>query len=128
MNMLYIGVAGIFGALARYALSLAWNSASPTAFPWGTLLCNFFGCLLLGFLAFAEWLHIPDKLRIALTTGFIGSFTTFSTFSYETIGMLKQGHLLLAAIYVCGSLSGGLVFTWIGMRLGEITRTGGKPS
>ncbi|MFD0697218.1 fluoride efflux transporter CrcB [Paenibacillus sp. GCM10027628] len=128
MTIVYIGVAGIFGALARYMLSLAWNPASPSAFPWGTLICNFLGCLLLGFLAFADWLPLPLKLRSALTTGFIGSFTTFSTFSYETVSMLKLGHFFLAALYIGGSLWGGLAFTWLGIRLGETARSGGHPS
>ncbi|NEW05408.1 fluoride efflux transporter CrcB [Paenibacillus sp. SYP-B3998] len=126
--MLYIGFAGIFGALARYGLSLAWNPASPMAFPWGTLFCNFAGCLLLGFLAFAEGLAIPIRIRAAITTGFIGSFTTFSTFSYETFTMLKHGHLLLAALYVGGSLWGGLGFTWVGIRIAERFQGGGNPS
>jgi CrcB protein len=128
MNMLYIGLAGIFGALARFGLSTLWNPATSTLFPWGTLFCNLAGCLLLGFIIFADKLSIPARVQLPITTGFIGSFTTFSTFSYETVSMLNQGHLILAALYVFGSLWGGLGFTWIGVRLGLSVRKVVHPS
>ncbi|SDM93886.1 CrcB protein [Paenibacillus sp. yr247] len=126
--MIYIGIAGILGALARFGLSILWNPNTAAVFPWGTLFCNLAGCLLLGFIMFAYKLNIPTRLQLPITTGFIGSFTTFSTFSYETVNMLNQGHLILAALYVLGSLWGGLGFTWIGVRIGESIRGGIHPS
>lgn len=122
--MLYIGIAGILGALARYGLSLLWNPAPSAMIPWGTVICNLAGCLLLGYLAFTDRLPIPVKLQVPITTGFIGSFTTFSTFSFETVDMLKHGHLLLALTYVLGSLWAGLGLTWAGARLGQRKRKG----
>ncbi|NOV03311.1 fluoride efflux transporter CrcB [Paenibacillus planticolens] len=120
--MLYIGLAGILGALARFGLSSLWNPGTAAVFPWGTLLCNLAGCILLGFISFTDRLPIPAKLQLPITTGFIGSFTTFSTFSYETVNMFNQGYLMLALLYVLVSLWGGLGFTWLGIRLALLSR------
>lgn len=122
--MLYIGLAGICGALARFGLSVLWNPGTAAVFPWGTFICNLAGCFLLGFISFTDRLPIPAKLQLPITTGFIGSFTTFSTFSYETVNMYNQGYLTLALIYVLGSLWGGLAFTWIGVRIALLSRRG----
>ncbi|KQX64619.1 fluoride efflux transporter CrcB [Paenibacillus sp. Root444D2] len=122
--MLYIGLAGILGAIARFGLSSLWNPTTASVFPWGTFFCNLTGCLILGFITFAEKLPIPTKLRLPITTGFIGSFTTFSTFSYETMSMLNHGHMILAALYVLGSLWGGLGAAWLGVHIGESVRGG----
>ncbi|WP_261305868.1 fluoride efflux transporter CrcB [Paenibacillus andongensis] len=126
--MLYIGLAGILGAIARFALSAIWNPTTVSVFPWGTFICNLIGCLILGFITFAPKLRIPTRLRLPITTGFIGSFTTFSTFSFETMRMLNQGHVVLAAIYVLGSLWGGLGATWMGVRIGESVLGGDRRS
>lgn len=126
--MLYVGLAGILGALVRFGLSTLWNPNTSDGFPWGTLFCNLAGCLLLGFITFTKKLPISAGLRLAITTGFIGSFTTFSAFSYETVNMLNHGQLILAVLYVLGSLWGGLGFTWLGIRLGESVRGGVYPS
>ncbi|UKS30086.1 fluoride efflux transporter CrcB [Paenibacillus sp. HWE-109] len=123
-TMLYIGLAGILGALARFGFSTIWNPSTEVVFPWGTFFCNLAGCLLLGFLVFTDKLRIPAKLQMAITTGFIGSFTTFSTFSYETVNMLRQGHMILALLYVLGSLWGGLLITWLGIRLAKSIQGG----
>ncbi|MCY9668062.1 fluoride efflux transporter CrcB [Paenibacillus alginolyticus] len=126
--MLYIGLAGILGAIARFGLSALWNPTTASVFPWGTFSCNLIGCLILGFLTFATKLPIPTRLRLPITTGFIGSFTTFSTFSYETMNMLNHGYMILAALYVLGSLWGGLGATWLGVRIGESVRRGVRRS
>lgn len=120
MTSIYMGIAGILGALTRYAFSMIWNPSAPNEFPWGTLICNYTGCLLLSFIAFSKVIRLPAKLRLAISTGFIGAFTTFSTLSYETFAMLHTGHSLLALAYVLVSLWGGLIFTWIGSRVAEI--------
>ena len=104
--MLYIGLAGILGAIARFGLSALWNPTSASVFPWGTFFCNLIGCLILGFITFPEKLPIPTRLRLPIATGFIGSFTTFSTFSYETMSMLNHGHMILAAILCFGKFMG----------------------
>ena len=126
--MLYIGLAGILGAIARFGLSPYGILRRLPYFPWGTLFCNLIGCLILGFITFAEKLPIPTRLRLPITTGFIGSFTTFSTLSYETMSMLNHGHMILAALYVLGSLWGVLVAAWMGVRIGESVRGGVRRS
>lgn len=126
--MLYIGLAGILGAITRFGLSALWNPTTASVFPLGTFICNLIGCLILGFITFVPKLRIPARLRLPITTGFIGSFTTFSTFSYETMSMLNQGHMILAALYVMGSLWGGLGATWMGVRIGESVLGGDHPS
>jgi CrcB protein len=117
MTSIYIGIAGILGALVRYGLSFEWNPGSPDTFPWGTLICNYSGCLLLSFLANAHFIKLHFQLRIAITTGFIGAFTTFSSFSFETFAMLHAGHSRLALLYMMVSLWGGLLCVWAGSRI-----------
>lgn len=127
MNTLIVGIGGILGALARYGLSLAFNPSSSSQFPWGTLLCNFAGCLLLGWIASLAENLIPPRLKLGLTTGFIGAFTTFSTFSIETVKLLKTGMPVLAAVYVLTSLLGGLALTWLGTKLAEMAANPRSP-
>jgi CrcB protein len=117
MAALYIGIAGVLGAWTRYACSLLWNPASPEKFPWGTLFCNLSGCLLISFIAYSTFKQVSAGLRLTITTGFIGSYTTFSSFSFETFAMLDAGHVWLAVIYIMGSLWGGLLFAWLGYRI-----------
>nr|WP_243900364.1 CrcB family protein [Hymenobacter defluvii] len=85
----------------------------------GTLLVNVLGCLLIGlFYAAAERGTIGSpELRLLLTTGFCGGFTTFSTFSYETIALLTDGEYFFGALYVAGSMLLGLAATFAGVAL-----------
>lgn len=122
MAYLYVGLAGIVGAIVRYLISFIWNPTNPSAFPWGTLACNFCGCLLLGYAAISLPARMDERLRLAVTTGFIGSFTTFSALSYETMLMLKDGSYGLAILYIIFSLWGGLLFAWFGHRFAVIRK------
>ena len=121
--MIYIAVAGMLGALARYALSLMWNPAEIGDFPWGTLACNWGGSLLLSCIGFASLSRLAPRVRLAVTTGFIGSFTTFSTFAYETMRLMSSGYGSLALVYVLLSVWGGLLCAWLGARLAQWTGT-----
>lgn len=116
MIYLYVAAGGVFGALARYGVGV-WF-AGATSFPWATLLVNFSGSLLLGFLlrSFPVWGTPPDA-RALLTIGFCGSFTTFSTFAFETVGLAQSGSYGLAAGYAIGSLVAGVVGVLLGMAL-----------
>jgi CrcB protein len=113
---LWIGIGGLLGANAR-VLVASWVTAWLGALiPYGTLIVNLSGCLLLGFLMGAlEARPLPPVLRPALATGFIGAYTTFSTFAYETILLIREGSLLLATVYVLGSLFVGLAAVWLGL-------------
>jgi CrcB protein len=125
MTSIYIGIAGVLGALTRYACTLLWNPATPGKFPWGTLFCNLSGCLLISFIAFSMFNQIPAQLRLAITTGFIGSFTTFSSLSFEAFAMIDTGHVWIAVMYIMVSLWGGLFFAWLGNRLALARSSGG---
>ncbi|WP_018665111.1 fluoride efflux transporter CrcB [Heyndrickxia acidiproducens] len=120
MLYLFVGIAGILGALARYYFGIWINLYAHTVFPVATLLINLAGCFLLGWLT----MHLFRSKKIhpyivtALGTGFVGSFTTFSTFSVETVQLVQQSHLLYAIFYVFLSLFGGLMMSWCGFQLG----------
>jgi len=112
--------AGALGAAVRYAVGLALQPAHAGAFPWGTLAANLLGCLLLGLLAGgADRLKLPAVWREAAGAGFIGSFTTFSAFSMETVGLLDAGRTGLAAVYVLLSMAAGYALAWAGLATGR---------
>jgi CrcB protein len=107
------------GGVSRYYLSLAIHNRVGAAFPWGTLLVNVTGSLLLGFLmryAIATP-SVSAELRLLLTTGFCGGYTTFSTFSYETAMLMEDGQYERAATYAVASVLVALVATACGFLL-----------
>lgn len=92
------------GGLARYALGGWVQQAAGAAFPWGTFIINVTGSLLLGFLvAFLEGIAASPTWRLFLTIGFCGGYTTFSTFSYESMRLLQDSQWARAAAYIAGS-------------------------
>jgi CrcB protein len=109
-SMVVIGCGGFIGANARYAAGLLAASTWGTSFPWGTLFINVSGSFALGlFVTFIMGrLSGAPALRAFVATGFLGAFTTFSTFSYEAIQLLLAGSTLQAVAYVSGSLVLGL--------------------
>jgi fluoride exporter len=120
-RMIYfiVGFAGILGALFRYDLGLYIHSWWSKSFPLETLIINYLGCFILGW--FTPWAksrkNIPSWIRVGFGTGFIGSFTTFSTFSVETMELLQKGLWGTAILYVLLSLWGGLLMAWCGYSL-----------
>lgn len=121
MRYVLIALAGGAGALARYGLEGAVMRNRDTAFPLGTLVVNVSGCFLLG-LAFAlltERALIAPAVRTALTVGFLGAFTTFSTFSLESFRLLSDGAVGLALGNVALSVAGGLAAVWAGIVIGR---------
>ena len=110
MLYLFLAVGGMLGTLARYGLSGWVHSWSGSFVPWGTLLVNLFGSFLLGFLSRAfQVASVSTEMRALLTVGFCGAFTTFSTFSYETVVLMQEGAWMRAALYAFGSLGFGLL-------------------
>ncbi|MGF7029878.1 CrcB protein [Paenibacillus mucilaginosus] len=127
MTVWYIGAGGAAGAMARFGLSLLFNPASSGAsFPWGTLLCNLLGCVLLGRMAYSEPLGRLPNLKAFLTTGFVGAFTTFSALSLEMVLLLESGAWVSAAVYGAVSFIGGLACIRLGR--GAYFRSRGKDS
>jgi fluoride exporter len=112
-----IGMAGALGALARYGLEGAVARRLPSSFPWGTLVVNVTGALVLGFMltVMTQQLTTAPWLRSALAIGFLGAYTTFSTLTYETYRLLEDGALALAAANILGSAAAGLVAVYLGV-------------
>jgi CrcB protein len=106
-----VGIGGLLGANARYHVGQWVASWWGTAFPWGTLLINVSGSFVLGlFLTLtAERFMMKPTTRLFVATGFLGGYTTFSTFSYEAVRLLQHGHVIRAVVYVVSSLIAGLV-------------------
>lgn len=117
MQTLWIGLAGALGAVARYGIGQAIGVRS---FPWTTLGINLMGCFLLGILlggpVAERW---PSSATTTLAVGFLGAFTTFSTFGYETFTMLRTGRGEVALLYVLASVLGGVVATGVGYATGQ---------
>lgn len=111
-----IGIGGMIGALARYSISIIF--AGIDGFPYATLVVNLIGCFLLSYLLSGDKIKrkLSPEIRIALGTGVIGSFTTYSTFALETVE-LWSNHVLLALTYMIFSICGGLAFCYIGYKL-----------
>lgn len=102
---LAIGVGGGIGALARYYIA-GWIQAASSSFPWGIFVVNITGGLLMGMLveAGALKLNLSPELRSFLTVGILGGYTTFSTFSLDSVLLLQKGEYAQAAFYVIGSV------------------------
>ncbi|MCM3668714.1 fluoride efflux transporter CrcB [Mesobacillus maritimus] len=123
MNILFIMLGGFFGAISRFQLG-EWLHTDQ-GFPLGTLAVNLLGCLILGwFTAFAQRKGLRAESSLLIGTGFLGSFTTFSTFSVETMNLVVTGEMLLAITYVLVSIGAGLLLAFAGfkfaMRGGQI--------
>lgn len=118
---LWIGAAGFVGAVARYQLDGLVERQHGGPFPWGTLVVNLTGCFLLGLLAGALGgrAGVDPALRLALTVGFLGAYTTFSTFSLQAVRLAEGGAVGSAAAYVTASVVVGLGAAWAGLALGR---------
>jgi CrcB protein len=114
-----IAVGAAIGGVARYYLASAIQQRVGATFPWGTLLINVTGSLLLGFIiryALASP-SVSVEMRALLTTGFCGGYTTFSTYSYETATLLEEGQYQRAGVYALGSMVLALAATFVGFTL-----------
>lgn len=116
MRYLWIALAGGAGSLCRYLL---WRAVTQPEglFPTGTLAVNLIGCFFIGLLA---KMVNHDVLRLALITGFLGGFTTFSAYSLETLNLFRNGFISTAVSYVAASNVGGLLAAWGGWRVGHL--------
>ncbi len=105
-RFLLIALAGALGVSLRYALSLALPRHTPTHFPWATLTANALGCLCMGALLALFALRYPnhENLRLALTVGLLGGFTTFSAFAADSISLLDANLPARALLYIASSV------------------------
>jgi len=115
---LYLAIAagGSLGAVCRYWVSTHTYAWLGSGFPFGTLMVNVSGSLLMGFLSvlLTQRLALPEEVKLALLVGFLGSYTTFSTFALDGLNGLQQGALAKVAAYVLASVFGSLLGVWLG--------------
>jgi CrcB protein len=120
-KLLILSLGGATGTLARYGLSGLTNRWLGGDFPWGTFAVNALGCLLFGMIAaMADGrITISAEARLLILTGFIGAFTTYSTFAFESSQMLRESQWLLVAANVVGQNVVGLLLVLAGLKLGH---------
>ncbi len=114
-NILLVGAGSFLGGSARFILSLLIRTAGK-GFPWATFTVNILGSLLIGFLwgLTARNANVPSWLSLFLMVGFCGGFTTFSTFSKESMALLQVGSYVTFLFYAIGSVVIGLLCVWLG--------------
>jgi fluoride exporter len=124
--VLYVMLGGAVGALARWALSQLLHRQLGAGFAWGTLGVNLLGCLLLGVVMQLSLGSVAysRELRLLGAIGFLGAFTTFSTFAFETLGMMQEGAWRLAWLNIAGNVILGLALVLAGMLLGRLLAGG----
>lgn len=122
IKLLCIAAAGALGTLARFGLAKWIQESAKGLFPWGTLGVNLLGCLCFGlcWTILAERFSVDPRLRTIVLIGFMGAFTTFSSFAFETAQLLDDGQWALAAVNVTAQNVGGLLAMFAGMSLGKL--------
>ncbi len=118
---LLIGLGGGVGSIARYVASRVVYHTVGESFPYGTLAVNIVGCLLIGFLMsfMQERLTVNSNYRFILIIGFLGGFTTFSSFSFETFELMRSGSVGASLLNVGYNVAGCLASTWGGYIIGK---------
>lgn len=117
-NIIFVAIGGALGSVVRYLVSKWINDLSSTSFPFGTMAVNITGCLLIGiFYGLTERWGLSGEMKLLLTVGFCGGFTTFSTFMNESLSLLRLDNILYAALYAGGSVALGLIAVFIGKAL-----------
>lgn len=122
ITYLYVLAGSALGGAARYWLSLVMAGLTGPRFPWGTLLINILGSATIGWFGALTRpggpVSVPPELRLFVMVGLCGGFTTFSSFSLQTLELLQSGAFGWAAAYIVGSVALCLLAVWLGFRLG----------
>jgi len=121
MRFVLVAVGGAIGSTLRYALDGAVYRWLPPTFPFGTFVVNVTGCAVFGLLLGVgeQRLVVGSPARTFLLIGLLGGFTTFSSFAFETVQLLRDGEWMLGAGNVVGQVAMGLAALWIGFALGR---------
>lgn len=118
-NILLVGLGGGVGSIARYLCQKWFSENYPQPFPWGTFLVNLLGCFLIGLIyaASEKGTVLSPQTRLFLATGFCGGFTTFSTFAFENMLLLRSGDTLFFFIYTIASVVLGIAGVFAGVAI-----------
>ena len=121
-NYILIAIGGAAGSVARYAVAAAIQSRFPSSFPMGTFVVNVSGCLAMGLVAslLLDRLGTSSGLRVLLAIGFLGAYTTFSTFELETFRAVTARAWFVGSANVVGSVVAGYCALWAGIALGRL--------
>lgn len=122
MHLLYIGLGGFAGAILRYSVGILVTRFTGQGFPYGTLAVNLIGSFLLGLLSAlgAKVWSADPHFKLMVLVGFLGSFTTFSTFMADSFTLLEKRGYLLVLLNLFGSMTAGLALFAIGLALGKL--------
>ncbi len=112
-----VALGGFIGAISRYALSSYIQSKHQSPFPHGTFIINLTGSFLLGFL-FRRY-NVHSEMFLLLGTGFLGAYTTFSTFEFESIELIRKEKVLISVLYLTASVVLGVILAYLGYLLGS---------
>jgi CrcB protein len=118
---LLIAVGGALGSIARYWVGSTISGRMGTKFPYGTFVINVTACILIGFSItyLGKRVDLSPAWRFLIPVGFIGAYSTFSTYEWETLSTLRSGAFALASLYAVASLILGLAAAWLGAALAE---------
>jgi CrcB protein len=120
LNLVYVGAGGLFGSIGRYLLAGAVYQVFPGLnFPAGTAVVNILGCFLIGFISGLVEVRnlLSPEMRIFILIGLLGGFTTFSTFGFETVALLRDGSFLPALANVLLQVIVGISAVWLGFNV-----------
>jgi CrcB protein len=119
---LLIAAGGALGSILRYWVSSTISGRIGAKFPYGTFVINMTACIIIGFTLtyFGKRADLNPAWRFLVAIGFIGAYSTFSTYEWDTLSTLRSGAFLLAALYAVGSLVLGLAATWCGTVLADL--------
>jgi len=119
---IFVALGGSLGALARYWVGSTVSGKMGTRFPYGTFVINMSACLIIGFsiVFLGRRTDLNPAWRFLIPVGFVGAYSTFSTFEFETFASLQSGAFLIAGAYVALSIFLGLVAVWCGTLLGRL--------
>jgi CrcB protein len=119
---LYIAVGGALGSVTRYWVGSTFSGRLGTKFPYGTFIVNITACVIIGFALtyLGKRAELNPAWRFLIAVGFVGAYSTFSTYEWEALSNLRSGAFLLAAVYAVGSMLLGLVAVWGGSVIAEL--------